>query len=459
MRTTPFILMVASLAALSARADAGDEDARATVLEASIANLFDKTHGINAADVARRTARVSPSLAASRADVDAAAARVHRALAAYIPSFQTQTSRARLSHVAAQPPFESPRDQTAVQATLIVPISDYVLRISGAHAAASKGEQAAILQAQATELSVMSDARLAYYEWARSLLQVIVTQQALAQANQHLSDAKSAFDAGTASRADVSRVEAQVAAAEQADIEARNLVRVLDERLRTLMREPAGAAYTLGEDLLNDPATASTFELAALVEEALQNRIEPRVVSHNVDALEATIRSIRAGYFPQLSAVGQVLYANPNSRYLPLHDEFDGSWSIGAQAIWTPSAIPDVAAQISEKAANIRSLASQRTSIEDGIRLEVAQAKQAIDNARSALKTRGRGLLAAEEAYRVRGELFRSGRATSVELTDTETELTRAGLEAIDAHIDLRVALVRFEHATGRDVVAIKITE
>jgi len=80
------------------------------------------------------------------------------------------------------------------------------------------------------------------------------------------------------------------------------------------------------------------------------------------------------------------------------------------------------------------------------------QAVNAVGEARAALVSTAQGLVAAEESYRVRRSLFQNGRATSVELTDAETDLTRARLEAINARVDLRIALVRREHATGRDV-------
>ena len=48
-----------------------------------------------------------------------------------------------------------------------------------------------------------------------------------------------------------------------------------------------------------------------------------------------------------------------------------------------------------------------------------------------AIASASRGLAAAEESYRVRRALFQNGRATSVELTDAETERSRAQLEAI----------------------------
>lgn len=88
----------------------------------------------------------------------------------------------------------------------------------------------------------------------------------------------------------------------------------------------------------------------------------------------------------------------------------------------------------------------------DQLHSEVTQAFTALREADASIQTTAAGLATAEESYRVRGVLFLNGRATSVELTDAETDLTRARLESLNARVDVRVALARLEHATGRDV-------
>ncbi|APR80835.1 Hypothetical protein A7982_06182 [Minicystis rosea] len=54
----------------------------------------------------------------------------------------------------------------------------------------------------------------------------------------------------------------------------------------------------------------------------------------------------------------------------------------------------------------------------------------------------------------MRRELFQHGRASSVELTDAETELFRASLDVVSARVDVRIARARLLHATGRDALA-----
>ena len=56
------------------------------------------------------------------------------------------------------------------------------------------------------------------------------------------------------------------------------------------------------------------------------------------------------------------------------------------------------------------------------IALEVKAAVAALREATVALRTSERARAAAAEAYRVRRELFKNGRATSAELSDAETE-------------------------------------
>ena len=50
----------------------------------------------------------------------------------------------------------------------------------------------------------------------------------------------------------------------------------------------------------------------------------------------------------------------------------------------------------------------------------------------------------------MRIERYRYGRATPVELSDSETALLRARLERIEAQVGVRVATERLAHAMGQ---------
>jgi outer membrane protein TolC len=94
----------------------------------------------------------------------------------------------------------------------------------------------------------------------------------------------------------------------------------------------------------------------------------------------------------------------------------------------------------------------QKEVLRDSVKLEVMQAYNALREAEVAMQTTQRGLASAEEGYRVRRELFQNGRATSVELTDSEMELFRASLDAVNARANARSARASLLHAVGRDI-------
>jgi outer membrane protein TolC len=96
-------------------------------------------------------------------------------------------------------------------------------------------------------------------------------------------------------------------------------------------------------------------------------------------------------------------------------------------------------------------LAAQRQELSEALRMEVNNALASVANARYAIDVVHQQLAASEEGYRTRGELFRAGRATSVELTDAETELTRSRLDIVNAYVDLHIAQAQLNHALGRD--------
>jgi len=101
--------------------------------------------------------------------------------------------------------------------------------------------------------------------------------------------------------------------------------------------------------------------------------------------------------------------------------------------------------------AETNQIRADRENLERGTRIEVLAAQQAVSLAQHALVTSQKGLAAAEESYRVRKELLNADRATGVELVDAETDLTRARVSALNARVDLRVAMAQLTHALGND--------
>jgi len=422
-------------------------------------------NGLTADEAARRTLLNNPDVTAKQKSLAAADATVDATRADFYPKLGLSASYTRLSKftpppiafVPNQPPLANPFpivvNNYDARATLSVPLSDYVLRLSNAIASANHNKTAAKLDEQATRLSVARDARVYYYEWIRAQWVSYVAAKALEGARGHAQDATSSFNAGLVSRADVLRTVSQQKTAELGVARSLNNVSLAAEQLRVQMADPAPTNYEIGENIMADlPPYPAPPSPGAGYAEALEHRIEIRQLGESEAALREEAAVARAGNYPRLDARASAIYANPNQRYVPAAAEWHGTWDAGVVLSWTPTDIFGATARAKNAEAHADEVAARKISLKNALRLEVNQAMNALAEATFGVDVARDGRAAAEENYRVRRELFRAGKATTVEVTDAETELTQARLQAVNAMMDVRIARVELEHALGRDV-------
>jgi len=437
-------------------------------------------NGLTAEQVALRAAQTSFNARAAEENLRGAAARVDAAWASFLPRLTGTARYTRLSDFTvpslgsvvgtnapqgpinplALPPgtgfyaanlsFPIVLNQWLFQANITVPISDYFLRINQNYTAATHSQAAYRFDAIAAKAKAYSDGKVAYYTWLRARGAVIVAVQALNDQKTHLKDAQNQFQAGNASRADVLRAETAVSSAELAVERAKNLMDLAEKQMRVAMHSAEGDAFLPGEQL-DAPLPALQGNLKQMTLEAVSARFEVKSIDANAESARQQMAVVRAGRYPQVSAFADGIYANPNPRRFPATQDWFATWDVGAQVIWSPNDLVVADASVVDAEARVNALQAQRGVVRDGIEIEVVQAYQAVREADFSIDAGRRELASAIEAHRVARELFTNGRGTSTTLTDAESELTRARLDVLNAHIDARVSRIRLDHALGRD--------
>jgi len=436
--------------------------------------------GWTADTVGARAQKTSFDVAAKQASLRAAEARVATAVVAFFPRLSGLASYTRYQDLA-QPSlgtlvepttpgpagpispttalsavplaFTIPLNYWVFEATLTVPLSDYVLRLTQQRAAASRNAEAARADALASAAKARSDAKIAFYQYVKAVAQRDVLVQSKTVAGAHLVDAENLYQVGRGSNADVLATEANVAAAQLAIDQATEMVGVSEEQLRLATHAPPDEPVSIGEDVTSAlPRSAS--DLATLKQEAAANRPEIRSLALGALAQDQLAQSARAAQWPSISAIGDYSYANPSPRIFLPEAEFHGFWDAGVRVTWAINDVFSGDAAGAEQQAGAVNLRAQSAQLRDAILAEVTQAVLARRTADSSIESSAAQLRSAEAAYRDRRDLFRLGKGTSVELADAEADLFRARLAAISARIDQRIASVRIDHATGRDVGA-----
>jgi outer membrane protein len=415
--------------------------------------------GLTSDQAAARAGGASPAVRRRAAEIEAAIAQAEAAELTRVPQVGAKLSYTRLSPidpVTLGPPgmgvaITSLENAYLAEAQLVVPLSDYLLRYPKLIEAARLGVEAAKLGKRSSEVTAGQDARLAYYEWVRAQLQVLISKRQLLQVQRTLDQVRALAEVQRLSRADLLRVESQEAEAEQVVDRLANLAQLREEQVRLLIGATATEPLAVGEDIRADVAGTGAAALDELVGTATRQRLEFKAIDIGLQAKDSQRAAEQANRWPRLSAFAVADYADPNQRVFPQKDEFNLTWSVGAQLTWTLN--DTLLSRTTDRRirAEADELRADRENLERGTRIEVLAAQQAVAIAQHALATSQKGLTAAEEGYRVRKELLNADRATAVELVDAETELTRSRIRALDARVDLRVARTQLAHALGND--------
>jgi outer membrane protein TolC len=416
--------------------------------------LTGKAGGLTAEHLADRALATSFAAEQKRQQVVAAAANLDRALYDFMPRLSGQVSYFRLS--AADAPSlgplaasESPQNATTFTTSLTLPLSDYVLRLMPAHDAARAELDASHASLQATRRKTRYEARALYYDWVRAELEASAAAQNLELGQEHLEHLQALARAESASLADVARVEATVASSERVLVEARNLAALQRERIAIALHDPQPGELLIGEDLTRSPEGPEHDDIVELSRRAERLRPELAVAEHAARSYDAQARVSWSRVLPRLDALGQSTFANPNSRYFPQEDEFKGSWQVGLQLSFQLSDSLASRTQVSVAHAQAAEARAQRAELVDAVRVEVVEAVLAQRTARAGLASSSRRLAAAATSYRARRERFFVGAATTVELTEAQTELFNAELEAVQAEVAIRVARARVAYVSG----------
>jgi outer membrane protein TolC len=434
--------------------------------------------GITADQVGERAAATSWTAKANEETLRGAAALVDQSLASFLPRLSGTAKYTRLSgftppSIAILTPaevadlgimgpggkalsqgfsFPLVLNNWLFQASINVPISDYLVRLDQAYTAATRSVDAARWDVVSARAASNANGRIAYYTWLRARGGIIVTVQALNDQKTHLRDARNQFTVGNASKADVLRAETAAASAEYALEQAKNLADLSEKQLRVAIHVPDETPLAPGEDL-DAPVQPVQGNVQALTVEALAARPEIKSADANAESIRKQADIARAGRWPNLSAFGDAIYANPNARYFPppIPSKFFPTWDLGAQLIWSPNDILINGASAANMDAHAADIEANKNVVRDSIDVEVTQMLESVRLADFGVESSTRELASADEAYRVARELFINGRGTSTTLTDAETDLTRARLDLLNSKADARIARIRLEHALGRD--------
>ena len=446
------------------------------------------TVAITADEAARRAAERTLDARVARADLSAAVAEEDRVIVDYLPRLTAAAGYRRLSDLT-QPSlfgdggnlvvterrttpltlddlapvpadagsFPVILDQIEFSGRLTVPVSKYVFEISAALEAAGAGIDATQLEVDSARVRAAASARIAFYRFVAAVQQIAVFEKRVSEAQERLRVSEEGLRAGRLAETEMLEAKSALAAARLALERAKTERATSQEALRQATLDDTATTYSLAADeglsAFDPPALPQPVPV--LYDEAIEQRLERRRLRQLAVALTAAARLERAQGLPLVEAFGGILSANPNPRFIPNRERFDTTWEIGIRATWSPNDLVLGWAQGRAADAETEKTKARIEALNLAIHREIVQARQSIIEARASLTSAQQGLEAALAAYEQRKLTYEEGATTVLDVLQSEAVVVVAELDAIRARIQARVARVRLDQATGRDVDAV----
>ena len=271
-----------------------------------------------------------------------------------------------------------------------------------------------------------------------------VAAQSLTQVEAQLKTAQTFEQAGALSKVDVLRLQSARETARQNVLKADANVTIAQSVLGLALNLPLGQPVDAVDDLPEKPAPAVYDETPA-VNQAMEARPEVALAHTREVQADGAKAIAKATLLPNLLAVANYTNLQGQGPFQPKN-----SWYVGLTLNWDVwdwgKNINDVRAAESAK----KQAAVGKTLVRDQIAVDVRRRLIETKTAYSTLDVAALALNASEEANRIQNVRFKEGAATTTEVIDAESEVSRARNGYAQARYDYFLAQASLARSIGQ---------
>ncbi|MBN2384994.1 TolC family protein [bacterium] len=310
---------------------------------------------------------------------------------------------------------------------------------------AKSAKEAVSLEQQLTEENIIMAVMLYFNQvlLAEELLKV--AEETVATVQAHLDIVRVMHQEGLASEFDLLRTEVELANVKPLLIQSKNRERIAMARLADIIQWDEGA-FSIQGALETKPLE---IDGAELLESALLNRWELRVIETNRQMVAESVNIARGGYLPSLVFFGNYDWSNDEIDLRTGEGQWNDGWNLGLQANWQLFDGFGTRARVAQAKGNQKLLDYELEKIKDTIKLELIEA---VDNYREAVELIQSQCMNVEQARKglhIAEVRFREGISTRLEVMDSRTALTAAQSQYALAQHNFALARIMLDKAIG----------
>ncbi|MDQ1278334.1 MAG: hypothetical protein QG555_1377 [Thermodesulfobacteriota bacterium] len=318
--------------------------------------------------------------------------------------------------------------------------------IAANYEANKKGEDIARVDESTTTQTLVEEVKASYFNILKAQKMLEVARQAVEQLKSHRNEAQNFFDVGLIPKNDLLQSEVQLANGEHSLVKAENNLEIAKARFNTLLRRGINASVEV-EDILTYRPFEKTIEACFLT--AFDKRPEIKAYALKVEQAKEYVKAAKGDFFPTVSAVGHYeRYGDTGNLQGSPYKSME-NWYLMARADWTFWEWGKTKNQVDSRQARQNQTTSLLAHEKDKVAFEVKAAYVLVRESEKQVFVARKSIDQAEENFRINSERYKEQVATSTDVLDAQTLLTKAKSDYFTALGDYYINQARLERAMG----------
>ncbi|MFH1079852.1 MAG: TolC family protein [Pseudomonadota bacterium] len=318
--------------------------------------------------------------------------------------------------------------------------------IAANYEAGKIGFEISQMEKNAVTQDIVQEVKVSYFNILKAEKLLGVARQSLEQLQAHRNVAQNFFDVGLIPRNDLLQSEVQVANGEQFLIRMENSVELAKSKFNTILRRNINEPVQVEDILAYRPYD---LKMEDCIRTAMENRPEIKSQALKVDQAKSLVKAARSDFFPTLSAVGHYerVGDTPGVAGTPFKDS--ENWYVMGVASWTFWEWGKTKYRVDASRSRENQSIDLLNNTRDQIALEVKNAYLVILESEKQVMVTKKAIEQAQENFRINEERYREQVATSTDVLDAQTLLTRAKSDYANALGEYNISYARLERAMG----------
>ncbi len=396
--------------------------------------------------------KVNLELQSYKEETKAAMAVKKTQLANFFPTLSATYQYKRNDEAISTPPFGiiGPENEYKFVTSLTQPLFTR-FSVLNSYKISSLSLDAARINEKLKRNEVIFEAKNIYFGLLKTQKLLKVAQQTVTQITAQKERAENYYKVGLTPLNDFLQAQVELANTKQDFIVAQNNLEIAKLNFNTLIRRPIKSPVEI-EDILDHTPFEHIIDYC--LEMAKRKRLEIKIANLEIEIAEKKLALAKKGYYPSINLEANYFFNGTDW-------DVDGGegisdpegWNIAAVASWNFLEWGRSYHGVKEKLSRVYQAKYNKEKILDNINLEVNQAYLKTREAEKNIITIEKAIEQAKENFRISKERYKGQMATSTDVLDAQTLLSKTMTNYYNALYDHKISKAALYWAMGQEII------